>query len=127
MKNEAKMTIIYSTSLFLMALNKKKTRFRPGSTSHYKTIAFIMLPLRLRFSAYRYYFNYCIMSEHRSHGLSEFRIVLKRSGFRILGLLFLRSRSYCNKPATETPGVLKPDHAYVMIQKAKSSNKNLML
>ena len=41
------MTIIYSTSLLLMALNKKKqTRFRPGSKYDYQVIAFIMLPLR---------------------------------------------------------------------------------
>ena len=45
MKNFAKMTIIYTTSLFLMAL-KKKTRFRPGSKYDYQVIAFIMLPLR---------------------------------------------------------------------------------
>ena len=66
-------------------------------------------------------------SERRSHGLSEFRIVLKLSGFRLLGLLFLRSRSYHNKSATVTPGALKPDHACAMIQEAKSSNKNLMV
>ena len=29
-----------------MALNKKKTRFRPGSKYDYQVIAFIMLPLR---------------------------------------------------------------------------------
>ena len=46
MKNFAKMTMICSTSIFLMALNKKKTRFRPGSKYDYQVIAFIMLPLR---------------------------------------------------------------------------------
>ena len=51
MKNSAKMTMIFSTSLFLMALNKKKkkkkkTRFRPGSKYDYQVIALNMLPLR---------------------------------------------------------------------------------
>ena len=45
MENFAKTTIIYSTSLFLKALNKKKTRFRPGSKYDYQVIVFIMLPL----------------------------------------------------------------------------------
>ena len=81
----------------------------------------------IRLSARQYYFDHYITFERRSHGLSEYRIVLKLSGLRISGLLFLRSRSYHNKPATVTPGALKPDHAYVMIQEAKSSNKNLML
>ena len=67
------------------------------------------------------------MSEHRFRGVREYRIVLKLSRFQISGLLFLRLRSYHNKPATVTPGALKPDHAYVMIQEAKSCNKNLTL
>ena len=88
-----------------------------------------MLPTSLiRLSAGQYHFDHCITSERRSHGLSEYRIVLKLSGFRISGLLFLLSRSYHNKPATVTPaGALKPDHVYVMIQEAKLSNKTLML
>ena len=71
-----------------------------------------------------YYFDYCITSEHGSHGLIEYRIVLKQSEFRISGLLLLRSRSYHSNPTTVTTGALKPDHAYLMIQEAKSSNKN---
>ena len=58
--------------------------------------------------------------------MREYRIVLKTKRFRISVLLFLRSRSYHNKPATVAPGALKPDHAYVTIQEAKSK-KNLML
>ena len=81
----------------------------------------------IRFSAHHYYFDYCITSEPGTHGLSEYRIVLKLSGFRISSLLFLPSRSYHNKPATAAPGALKSDHAYAVIQEAKSSNKNLML
>ena len=57
MKSFAKMTIIFSIllflmakyfsiSLFLMALNKIKKRFRPGSKYDYQVIAFIMLPLQ---------------------------------------------------------------------------------
>ena len=59
--------------------------------------------------------------------LSEYRIVLKLSRFRTSGLLFLGSRSFHNKLGIVAPGTLEQDHANVMIQKAKSSNKNLML
>ena len=60
--------------------------------------------------------------------MSEYIIILKLNWFRIRGLLFLPSRSYCdNKPATVAPSALKPDHVYVMIQEAKPSNKDLML
>ena len=92
-----------------------------------KSYRFCYAAFLIRLSAHQYYFDYCITSEHQSHGLSEYKIVLKLSGFRISGLLFLRIRSNSNKPTTLTPGALKPDHPCVMIQEEKSSNKNLML
>ena len=81
----------------------------------------------MRFSVHHYYCDYCIKSERASHGVSESRIVLNLSGFRISGLLFLRLRSYYIKPASAVPAALKPDHAYAIIQAAKSSNENLFL
>ena len=110
-----------------MALNKKKNLILSGIQVWFSSYSFHYATSSIRLSARQYYFDHGITSERLSHGLSEYRIVLKLDGFRISGLLFLRSRSCHNKPATVTLGALKPDHAYVMIQKAKLSNKNLML
>ena len=53
------MTIVYSTSLFVMALNKKKLDFirDPSDSSYYAASS---IPLSVR----QYYFDYYITSEH---------------------------------------------------------------
>ena len=70
----------------------------------------------IRFTAHKYYFN---------HYFTQFTPELvqnyfKTKGFRTLGLLFLRSRSYHNKSSS---GALKQNHTNVMIQDAKPSNR----
>ena len=78
-----------------MALNGKKTWISSVIQAALESHNFDYTPSSIRFSAHQYYFEYCIMSEHGFDGLSEYKIVLKVSGFCIsgTGILFMRLRS----------------------------------
>ena len=72
-------------TVFLVALNEKNWIFF-GDPNIIIKFCFHYAASSIRFSAHQYYFDYCTTSEHGSHGLSEYRIVLKLSRFRISGL-----------------------------------------
>ena len=99
-----------------MAMNEKKTWILSVIQVSLYSYSFHYAASSIRFSAHHDYFDYCITSKHGSRGLSEYRIVLKLSGFRFSGLSFLPSRLYHNKPASAAPGALKPDHAYAILR-----------